>query len=644
MSSRHRTYGRRDKQRWVAANLPDSNFSGSASVEDIVTTDPDVFTSFREARSHVLKRSRSVALADASILDIKTAKRARSASRLSHDSALDSPMPSQAPSLLMTPYPSELASALKFTLPSSRPQEPGELSPMPLMSSFRKHTSSKNLKENKFLSKYSMSNRPMKRMPSRTSLKSLDSPFSSRPGSAFASPDKDVSVTNDHASLKHTLRPCHSFTSSPAPLGIPKRTLSDPTASPVFAQSPVDNYETSITNSAAPSSIRTRRPSAPTLHSATLFRNSRTEESDPVFSSDPFALFPSQCSTELPDTNNSSLSFLSGSVDFNRPPSSLSFYERHQMMDMDLDDEEHFSVSFYQGVGGCSTPYSDIFPRRFSLANEMDISPTKSNSTSASWITDSLISPPSSFDVPRTPERVKSWPTPSMTLDVEKKNQTSGLIESNIEVYIGPENAKREDDLLKSMFQELNVDHGSGLRTRLPSSASDTTVASPFKPSSPLRARSLENVPLTPPMKAVKGRDRRGTIRASDFLPSFARRSRSGSVAGAQPPSPTSDKPASSSSSTLGSKHASLRLIDSTVGDDPGMVIEQELSFAINEDAEESDDELLLKAKLSTQTMTSPRKSKKLNRLSKIMNRKVNRTTSSGRDDGNSSEDELNLL
>jgi hypothetical protein len=166
-------------------------------------------------------------------------------------------------------------------------------------------------------------------------------------------------------------------------------------------------------------------------------------------------------------------------------------------------------------------------------------------------------------------------------------------------------------------------------------------------------------------MKAVKGRDRRGTIRASDFLPSFARRSRSGSVAGAQPPSPASDKPAvpffrrgrsgtlvapsqalpeSSSSSTLGSKHASLRLIDSTVGDDPGMVIEQELSFAINEDAEESDDELLLKAKLSTQTMTSPRKSKKLNRLSKIMNRNVNRTTSSGRDDGNSSEDELNLL
>ncbi|KAJ7056154.1 hypothetical protein C8F01DRAFT_1373127 [Mycena amicta] len=329
----------------------------------------------------------------------------------------------------------------------------------------------------------------------RTSKKAkfLDSPFNSRPGSTVTSPQKTMPSPEKK-----------SF----------KRTLSDTNYNPNIPQS------ASTANSPAyiHSSIRARRPSAPSPP-----RPGDWLRKDHILSN-----------LDL-DLQNAFANpfFFPTDVDFNRPPSSLSMY----------GDSDHF----FDDAQGVSTPASQrgayrVPPAGIDTDDELDDVMQDAMDVDATvpapgprlkdfprerspWLSDSLISPPNS----------QEWNDPSQKGAYIRSPVQDVDMEDELSLGLGlgpplPADNQRPGDL-KQMFDGLAIGSKNlfGSRTR---SLDSTAHHAPAEPT--------ESGPKS------KGRDRRGTIRASDFVKNpggggggagptaagLARRTRSGTVIG----------------------------------------------------------------------------------------------------------------
>ncbi|KAJ6469334.1 hypothetical protein C8R45DRAFT_1166885 [Mycena sanguinolenta] len=383
-----------------------------------------------------------------------------------------------------TPHPSALSEEQKFKLNSSRglPVHPDQFSPLPVSRRRISRTGSRNLKENASLCALKKG-------------KLLDSPFNSRPSSAASSPQKSQPVRSSPISAEHPTQ------------GQLKRTFSDTHYNPNIPQSA--STTTSPTHAHSP--VRTRRPSAPSpirsIPKDTAFEfDFHSALADPFF---------------LPSAIND--------VDFDRPPSSFSFYG-------DADSQ------FFDEVQGSSTPPpknsayildsavadddDDEFqqPDLTITQDAMDIDTTCSagmkalpNRARSPWLSDSLISPPNSQEWNRP---LQEGPQ-SSSQDVDMNNSLGlGLAPAFVDPPFDtaeehPANLNPGDRDLKQMFDGLALatkNRFLNTRTRSLDSPPDDEEEDP-KP---------------------KGRDRRGTIRASDFKNSVAppRRTRSGTVIG----------------------------------------------------------------------------------------------------------------
>ncbi|CAK5276765.1 unnamed protein product [Mycena citricolor] len=390
-----------------------------------------------------------------------------------------------------TPLPSALTEGQVFKLKSSRPSSPHPSSPpIPV-----RRTASHKLKENAV------------REPVKKKMKkkggALDSPFNSRPGSVTSSPQNNSKPTTTVANSmqKKSL----------------KRTLSDTNYNPNIphssstANSPVRPFTDDSLHSPL---LRTRRPSAPSPPRWSVHANSSFDCHFNPAAERPFFL-PSA----------------TAHIDFNRPPSSMSFYG-----DSGSDSEE----GFFADAQGISTPARD--QRAYMLGQNVDmdmdvegdemdedddITPQSHPGmkdlparTRSPWLSDSIVSPPTSQEWDRPP-LVPYSPGPGSE-DVDMYDELS------LELGLGPpgfgeKRAHTEMDL-KQMFDDMAL--GTTTKNRVVLN----------------RTRSLDS--STPAEEhdgvrpAVKGRDRRGTIRASDFktaIPTTAappRRTRSGTVIG----------------------------------------------------------------------------------------------------------------
>ncbi|KAJ7742158.1 hypothetical protein DFH07DRAFT_1063807 [Mycena maculata] len=393
--------------------------------------------------------------------------------------------PAGSPSQYETPHPSALTEEQKFKLNSSRglTMHPDQFSPLPV--SRPVISGSSRLKENdsRRISKKDMS---------------LHSPFNSRPNSARSSPQKRALTTE-----QRTQKPV-------------KRTLSDTNYNPNIPQS------ASTTNSPAHTypPIRIRRPSAPSPP-----RPGAWSQKENSFNFDFSAL---ETPFFLPSATND--------IDFNRPPSSLSFYGDS---DAPLFDDVQ-AVSTPPPMKRTYTLGSDIddeddeFDREPDLTitqDAMDVDypfglksiPTRERSP---WLSDSLISPPASQDWNRhRQEGAYAHSEP----DVDMQDGISlglGLGPAPFvpggedeDPVIRAEGATTGDGELKQMFDGLAL----ATKTRFLNN----------------RTRSLDS-PADNTASKPKGRDRRGTIRASDFSRSATapttRRTRSGTVIGPAAP------------------------------------------------------------------------------------------------------------
>ncbi|KAK7046932.1 hypothetical protein R3P38DRAFT_3423210 [Favolaschia claudopus] len=374
--------------------------------------------------------------------------------------------PAGSPSQFETPHPSALSEEQKFKLNSSRGPDvdPSQFSPLPVSRPRISRTASRHLKEN-------ASSRALQKG------KALDSPFNSRPNSAASSPQKSLPVFSSPISPEdHTQK-------------IFRRTLSDTHYNPNIPQSA---STTSSPTPGAHSPLRTRRPSAPS----------------------PLRWIPKEDSFEFLFSSNTN------DIDFNRPPSSLSFYG-------DADSQ------FFDEVQGVSTPASQRGSYRHSspFANDddgmqepdrtvtqdaMDVDGSPPTRERSPWLEDSLISPPTS----------KEWNRPPLDVDMHAATSSAPALLDGAHIVEEPEEAPTGGDRdLKHMFDGLALASKNRFfnsRTRSldspPVATTHTTVADSNQDPHPKR-------PV---------RDRRGTIRASDFKNSVApsRRTRSGTVIG----------------------------------------------------------------------------------------------------------------
>ncbi|KAJ7152701.1 hypothetical protein C8R43DRAFT_1106941 [Mycena crocata] len=389
-----------------------------------------------------------------------------------------------------TPHPSALTEEQKFKLNSSRgsPMHPDQFSPLPVV---RPITGSRKLKENR-----------SRRIPKKDSA-SLASPFNSRPSSACTSPQKP-----DFA-LEHRLF---------------KRTLSDKNYSPTIPQS------ASTTNSPAHSPARLRPPSAPSPP-----RPAWVSKDMPFnfYSANPFF---------LPSPTND--------IDFNRPPSSLSFYgdADPQLFDIPALMDSAFTLG---SALADDDDDDDAEHRERGLPGAMDVDfswglkPASMRERSP-WLSDTAVSPQECIqhDVDMC--------------DVPPAFGLAAFVPS------GEEDQAFHGDL-KQMFDGLAL--GIFPPTFLPSFSPLVTYSysslpyftrrfnsslissffyqGPKSHGLPSRTRSLDSAAIDDdsPTAKPKGRDRRGTIRASDFPSNtglgLARRTRSGTVIG--PPSRNND-------------------------------------------------------------------------------------------------------
>ncbi|KAF7338815.1 hypothetical protein MSAN_02204200 [Mycena sanguinolenta] len=390
-----------------------------------------------------------------------------------------------------TPHPSVLSEEQKFKLNSSRglPVHPDQFSPLPVSRRRISRTGSRNLKENTSL-------RATKKG------KLLDSPFNSRPSSAASSPQKSQPVRSSPTSTEHPAQ------------GQLKRTLSDTYYNPNIPQSA--STTTSPTHAHSP--IRTRRPSAPSPL--------RSIPKDTAFEFDFHSALVNPFF--LPSAIND--------IDFDRPPSSFSFYG-------DADSQ------FFDEVQGSSTPPPKNSPYTLGSAiadddddefqqadltitqDPMDIDTTCSTGMEAfptrersPWLSDSLISPPNSQEWNRLPQEDPQ----SSSKDVNMTDSLSvGLAPASVEPTsdTAEEHVSHPDGL-----QPGDCDFGDRDLRQMFDGLGLATKSRFFNP----RTSSLDSPPNDDENPKPKGRDRRGTIRASDFKTSIApaRRTRSGTVIG----------------------------------------------------------------------------------------------------------------
>ncbi|KAJ7512317.1 hypothetical protein B0H11DRAFT_477869 [Mycena galericulata] len=412
--------------------------------------------------------------------------------------------PAGSPSQYETPYPSALTEEQKFKLNSSRglPMHPDQFSPLPVTRSITSRPSSSNLKEN-----------DLRRFAKNDA--SLHSPFNSQPNSACSSPQKRNPASHQSTAQK-------AF----------KRTLSDTNYNPNIPQSA--STDNSPVHAYSP--LRIRRPSAPSPPRPGTWVPKETNVGSFDFD------FHSALDTPffLPSATND--------IDFNRPPSSLSFYGDS---DASLFDDEVEAVSTPPMTKGAYTLSSaldddndDQFddhesepdltmtqdPMEVDFSYGLKYMPMRERSP---WLSDSLVHPPVSQE-----ERNRCRPeqgaymhsSPSDDIDMQDGDISFGLrfglaafvpIGEDDDPVLRAGNKPSGDGELKQMFDGLAL----APRNRLLNN----------------RARSLDSPVAentTAPSKP-KGRDRRGTIRASDFVRSAtapARRTRSGTIIG--PPAP----------------------------------------------------------------------------------------------------------
>ncbi|KAJ7034581.1 hypothetical protein C8F04DRAFT_1101447 [Mycena alexandri] len=345
--------------------------------------DPDQYTSHAELSRRLLKRARR-----ASNPEVFWSKKFKPSGVT----------PAGSPMQYETPHPSILTEEQKFRLNSSRGVHvhPDQFSPLPVPRRMISRTASRNLKENASL-------RAQKKS------KLLDSPFNSRPSSATSSPQKSQPASLSPTSTQHSTQKLF------------KRTLSDTNYNPNIPQS------ASTTNSPthAHSPLRARRPSAP---SPPRPNNWLPKEAAP--GSFDFNFHSGIASPFfLPSATND--------IDFNRPPSSLSFYG-------DYGDTES---QFFDEVQGVSTPATKKRAQTLGSAvvdddealdepdltitqhvMDVDVAPSAGMKVlpmreRSPWLSDSLISPPASQEWKCPPK--ESAYTHSPTQDVDMYDEIS---------------------------------------------------------------------------------------------------------------------------------------------------------------------------------------------------------------------------
>ncbi|KAJ7238415.1 hypothetical protein C8J57DRAFT_1566129 [Mycena rebaudengoi] len=388
--------------------------------------------------------------------------------------------PMGSPSQYETPHPSALTEEQKFKLNSSKglPMHPDQFSPLPVGRRVISRTASRNLKENVA-------------RPSRNKDKFLGSPFNSRPNSVASSPRKRT----------FAIPPRSLTNAAESTLNLFKRTLSDTNYNPNIPQSASTN--TSPTHSHSPTRIC--RPSAPSPPRPGTWIPTETNVGGFDFNfysapMDPFLLRSSM-----------------NEIDLNRPPSSLSIY----------GDSES---KFFDEALGISTPASHI-PDLTITSDAMDVDAPSSPGMKpprmrerSPWLSDSLISPP----VPQEwncPLQERAY-TQSPPHDVDMYDDFSLGLGPGLAAFV-PGGEQVEDPVLRRGQNATDGDHlkhmFDGLDLAPKSRLLNTCTRSLDSPS------GLDIVTDPKP----KGRDRRGTIRASDFTkpaPVAPRRTRSGTV------------------------------------------------------------------------------------------------------------------
>ncbi|KAJ6599913.1 hypothetical protein DFH09DRAFT_1271484 [Mycena vulgaris] len=392
--------------------------------------------------------------------------------------------PAASPSHFETPYPSALTEEQTFKLMSSRglPMHPDQFSPLP--AAHPRTTSSNMYKENVVVSR-----RVLKKDAS------LDSPFNSRPNSARSSPQKR-SLASTHKLFK--------------------RTLSDTNYNPNIPQSTSTTSSPSHSHSHSPT--RLRRPSAPSPPRPGTWIPKETTFGDFDFDfhsahANPFF---------LPSAVND--------IDFNRPPSSLSFYgdadsplfddpqavstpQRAYILGSAVEDEdedfgdEETDLTITQDPMGVDSSYGMRVPSEWKHRDEAGAY---------------MHSPSEDFDMYDDISLGLGLRLAPLVPNVDDDDDGGGG--GAADPALRTEGSKTREGELRQMFDGLALAPRNRFlttRTRSLDSPSSVAVGADAAPSRP------------------KGRDRRGTIRASDFPKATfapARRTRSGTVIG--PPAP----------------------------------------------------------------------------------------------------------
>ncbi|KAL1742123.1 hypothetical protein HDZ31DRAFT_66270 [Schizophyllum fasciatum] len=523
--------------------------------------------SVAEMSRRMLKRSRSACNvsktpAEAEIAD-SARKRLRNTNNVeTRPSSPKSDAYTQLSDMYTTPHPSILADSVKFKLQSSKGNTvtPERFSPAPTARRVLSRASSANLKENQ----------STRRSRSRRD-SILDSPFSSRPASRNVSPDKGGKVPlapklSLATSLPRDFERSQSDTASK--LGSKKALISQSTtASPSHASGQTSLHQA-------------RRPSAPEPPRPSFGNTSLTSLDLPSAFPAPLDHFGFEYGFGLGFSDPETLPLFQPrdiEIDFNRPPSQLSIYG------LDYDSDDDYIGTTGDAPRAVSTPATThVFGGRLSaLQNYRPSSPSAASSSAASsddtimspghglaksqsvpnlhaqaqpnlslyqssayaqnsrchWSDDSLISPPKFSDYGR-PEadpfaRVQTEDERMMDDEGEELDDMLGAF------VAAPCPDEEDEDEVKPLFRQVGAD--------------DTEAASQLKDmldklvlgdhasrrSLPTRTRSMEETgrsSLGAPMELGapsnrQGRDRRGTIRASDFMPSVSvGRTRSGTI------------------------------------------------------------------------------------------------------------------
>ncbi|KAK0457864.1 uncharacterized protein EV420DRAFT_483273 [Desarmillaria tabescens] len=376
----------------------------------------------------------------------------------------------------ITPFPNPSSDSLAYKLPSSvpRPGDTGKFSPVPVPSVFR--TSSRNLKENRVGSK------PKSRSKSKSRSRKgvLESPF----------PVFDAADEID------------------IPTRFPKRTLSDKFQPniPIPQQS---HSTTTSPQSGLPQSERRRRPSAPTpprTHISFL---------DPDI----------KHHAGLGDVE---FSIASPEVDFNRPPSQLSFYDGADGM---FADVQFVSTPFRFARTRKGNGEGTIDPRLLSKRDN----PVSDTDTDE----EGVITSPYKL-LKRSLRKKRQMSAGYMTPD-EEEEETGWISDSLISPPTRGDVEMAEPDLAEELSLDslvLTCEARPGpVRTRsLDSSASSLAPALPIKTAT-RRTRSgtvLQSHSTT--NEVAVGRTRSGTITQRTRSGTVTKRARSGSILASPPP------------------------------------------------------------------------------------------------------------